>query len=722
MGLLQVGHLMETDPSHARLSHEAAYAEGSAFVIDDYVALPWAAVPITDCGFLRADAVYDVVSVSRGSFFRLDAHQERFARACETIRVKNPYTREEEATILHRLVALTGLQDAYVWWAVTRGEMPHTARERVQSDLYENRFYAFVIPYFFICEDEQRERGVDVVVSQRRIRISPRAVDPRAKNFHWLDMMMSLFEAGDRETEWSVLTDADGYLTEAPGANIFAIRDGAVLTPESGCLEGVTRRSALDLCAALGVPCREARIHADELRSADEAFYTSEAGGIMPINSVDGHILGGHAGPGELTARLHDAYWQRRWSGWDATPVRYDLAQRSTGGRAQQATATTRAGTEIGLANWSAPENRRLGLRHLADFIRHEEIAPGPGPVREFGYHPRDLSRIAVPYRGEELPLECLLAATETSGFLVLAGDDVVDEAYPGMEPGERHSIQSVTKTMIPALLGEFVESGRIDLEATVATYIPEIGSGYANVRIQDVLDMRARVAFVEDYEDPDCDAFRSEMALGFRPNPEGLWPGGNRQLLVELEPDTENDLGEETNYKSPNSDVLGWAIENVSGQPLADLFGERVYRHIGAERSAALLTDPLGSAIPSAGLVLTLRDLARYGQIFASMGVSKEGRRLIPEAWLAACLDASQGTVIPDPMGRGSWRYHNHIMTNGRAFAHTGWCGQFLYADTRTGIVIAKFSALTLRSGWDLEVGTADLLLAEAIVEALSG
>ena len=120
------------------------------------------------------------------------------------------------------------------------------------------------MPFVFVADDVQRSRGLDLVVSRERIRISPRAVDPTAKNFHWLDMQMALFEAGDRGAEWAVLTDEAGWLTEAVAANIFAVIDGVVVTPDSGCLEGITRQSVFDLCDELGLPWKARRLHADD--------------------------------------------------------------------------------------------------------------------------------------------------------------------------------------------------------------------------------------------------------------------------------------------------------------------------------------------------------------------------------------------------------------------------------------------------------------------------
>jgi branched-chain amino acid aminotransferase len=123
-----------------------------------------------------------------------------------------------------------------------------------------------------------------------------------------------------------ILPDEAGFLTEAAGANIFAVVDGVVVTPDTGCLEGITRDSVFDLCSELGLTAKATRLHADELRSAQEVFMTTTAGSIMPVRSVDGSLIGDRDGPGEVSIQLHNLYWEKLWAGWDATPVRYELA------------------------------------------------------------------------------------------------------------------------------------------------------------------------------------------------------------------------------------------------------------------------------------------------------------------------------------------------------------------------------------------------------------
>ena len=322
-GILQVGTLSASHPAHRRAPHDPAFAAGAGFVINEIKPLAQARVPLTDLGFMRADAVYDVVTTSRGQFFRLDAHQTRFARSCERMRLENPYGRAREAEILNDLVAATGLRDAYVWWGVTRGANPALAADRLDARRFENRFYAFAIPYVWIKGDKERTGGITLFVSQDFIRIPPDAVDPRAKNFCSLDLAMSLFEAGDHGAGWSVLTDGQGALMEAPGCNIFVVRNGRVATPDLGCLEGITRQAVIELAHESGLTVERRRVAVAELAQADEVFLTSSAGGILPVSHISGVPRARGTGAGPVTTHLHNLYWEKRWAGWDATPVRY---------------------------------------------------------------------------------------------------------------------------------------------------------------------------------------------------------------------------------------------------------------------------------------------------------------------------------------------------------------------------------------------------------------
>lgn len=320
MKIIETQRVFETHPRHKRANHAPEYEKGSAFTQGTYRPIGQGMVPIQDMGFIHADAAYDVVSASAGYIFRMEDHIKRFNASCEKFALENPYSDDETIEILNNLVKLTGVKDAYIWWAVTRGEMDAADRSAMTFDY---QFYAFVTPYSFILDDETRIRGGNLQISEAFVRISPRAVDPTAKNFHWMDMKLSLFEALMQGADWSVLTDEDGNLTEAPGSNIFLIKNGVIKTPASGCLEGITRQTVFDLADELGVPWEVTTLSTQELIDADEAFLTSTAGGIMPASHVNGQPLGGKNGPGDLSTQLHNLYWDKRWAGWLGDAVEY---------------------------------------------------------------------------------------------------------------------------------------------------------------------------------------------------------------------------------------------------------------------------------------------------------------------------------------------------------------------------------------------------------------
>ncbi len=293
-------------------------ADGIAFIDGVYMPLAKASIPLTDRGFVRSDATYDVAHVWKGRFFRLDDHIERFQQSMNGLRMSLPYSSQEIADILIECVRRSGLRDAYVQMTCTRGVPPRGTRD---PRLCQNRFYAFAQPFVWIANEEQRRDGLKMVISSVQ-RIQPEAVDPRIKNFHWLDLTGGIFEAYDRDAVVAVLIDREGNITEGAGFNVFAVRDGVLATPDRGVFEGMTRRTVIELAREAGIACEIRPVSADELRGADEIFITSTAGGIMPVTELDGRIYG-NGRPGSITNRIHDLYWGRKEDGWLCTTVDY---------------------------------------------------------------------------------------------------------------------------------------------------------------------------------------------------------------------------------------------------------------------------------------------------------------------------------------------------------------------------------------------------------------
>jgi branched-subunit amino acid aminotransferase/4-amino-4-deoxychorismate lyase len=292
------------------------YADGVAFVDWGFVPVAEARVPILDWGFLRSDATYDVAHVWRGSFFRLEDHLDRFERSMEHLHLGPPYRRDEIRDILIECVRVSNLRDAYAEVICTRGIPKPGSRDPRDC---ENRFYAFVVPFIWIADPEKQGHGLHAIIGSKQ-RIAPESVDPTVKNYHWLDLETGLLEAYERGGETVILTDAEDNVVEGPGFNVFAVHDGAISTPDHGVLEGITRRTVIELAAEHSIPIETRPIPAGSLRRGDEVFLSSTAGGIIPVTTVDGQAVG-DGKPGPVTLRLRDAYWKSHEDPRFALPV-----------------------------------------------------------------------------------------------------------------------------------------------------------------------------------------------------------------------------------------------------------------------------------------------------------------------------------------------------------------------------------------------------------------
>jgi branched-chain amino acid aminotransferase len=237
----------------------------------------------------------------------------------EKLRLKPEESDEDIKRILTDLVRRTGLREAYVAMDCVRGKpAPGLPYHPAYGRAY---LVCFAIPWVWLFSEEQQARGVHAMIAKTP-RIPPESVDPTVKNFHWGDLTQALFEAHDAGFDTAVLLDQEGNLTEGPGYNVFAVINGTVVSPPKGALEGVTRLSVKELCEELGIPHAIRPIPRAELEEADEIFFSTTAGGVMPASRLGSRILGNDR-PGPISARLRETFWEKRRQGWHATPIDY---------------------------------------------------------------------------------------------------------------------------------------------------------------------------------------------------------------------------------------------------------------------------------------------------------------------------------------------------------------------------------------------------------------
>ena len=307
---------------------QGPWPEGAAWIDGAYCPIEEAKISVLDLGVTRSDCTYDVVHAWRGRFYRLDAHLDRFSASLARLRLDPGFDRAGIETILHGCVRHAGLRNAYVSMTCTRGRLPAGSR-----DLRAARctFYCYAVPFVWISSPEQQNAGASLWISEVT-RIPPKSVNPLIKNYHWLDLDVAQLDAYDHGAQLVVLRDLSGAITEGPGFNVFSYVDGRWLTPLTGTLAGITRRSVIELAGEAGELVEEGQLTAEDLRRASEVLITSTAGGIMPVTTVDGRPVGTGT-PGPRTALLRDRYWARHEDPRFSTPVRYD-------GQAWQASKT----------------------------------------------------------------------------------------------------------------------------------------------------------------------------------------------------------------------------------------------------------------------------------------------------------------------------------------------------------------------------------------------
>ena len=275
-----------------------AFADGCAWIEGEYVPIAEARIPILDAGFVRSDLTYDVVGVWHGRFFRLDDHLTRLEQGCAEDPAAPPARARRDAGDPGRGRPPVAACARRTW----RRSSPVASRRRASATRAAGtpRFYAYAIPYVWIVRPELQEQGTHVVVAKQTRRIPPDSVDPTVKNFHWGDLVRGLFEAYDRDAWLPILTDGEGRVSEGPGFNVFAVVRGELYTPELGVLEGITRRTTIEIAGDQGLAVHIGELPLPLLYEAEEIFLTSTAGGVMPVATLDGKPVGAGS-PGRIT-------------------------------------------------------------------------------------------------------------------------------------------------------------------------------------------------------------------------------------------------------------------------------------------------------------------------------------------------------------------------------------------------------------------------------------
>jgi CubicO group peptidase (beta-lactamase class C family) len=345
---------------------------------------------------------------------------------------------------------------------------------------------------------------------------------------------------------------------------------------------------------------------------------------------------------------------------------------------------------------WYLPETRREGYRNLHKINRYGLLYRSDLVLKLNTKQNKNIVNIPSVKKMVNHKYFCSL--------LVGKDQDILYEKYANdFTEKTPQTIMSITKIFVNLFVGELVEKKIISLKDKISKYLPNIGTGYAEATIQDVLDMNIENAYSEDYTDPFTSSYLHEPVCGWR-LPKNLNEKiGQEEFLNNIECNKNKDLKNNTefsHYKSANTDVIGLLIEKVSKKKLKDWLLDAV-EAAGFEDALYMGTDRYGMPWISGGGCLISRDFLRFALLFSRKGLGVENRNIGSSSFFDQTLN-NKGTKYLEFTKDKFVHYSNSVMKSGNWIGHSGLGGQFLAANLKTGIVASFFSVIDTASGTD--------------------
>lgn len=344
----------------------------------------------------------------------------------------------------------------------------------------------------------------------------------------------------------------------------------------------------------------------------------------------------------------------------------------------------------------------RWSFAHIRELMPTAAIARGPGSVSPLPKALRkDLDGVTFTPLGGGAAMSWSQAYEAVYGdaVLILHKGRIVYERYNGvMGPDQPHIAFSVTKSYFGTLAEMLIAEGKLDETALVSRYIPELsGSGFGDATVRQVLDMTTGLAFSEDYTNPDADIAKFSLAVGAGPAPPGY--AGPRAAYDYLPTVPKKGAhGEGFTYRSVNTEVVGWLIAKITGKLPHVVLSERIWSRMGMEHDASIIVDSAGTPFTAGGLNLTLRDMARFGEMIRRGG-RFNGQQIVPAAVIAKIrTGGSPGDfakagykLLPGWSYKSQWWISHNAHG---AFNARGVHGQTIYIDPTAEMVIVRFAS----------------------------
>jgi branched-chain amino acid aminotransferase len=275
--------------------------EGVIWMNGEFVPWPDAKLHVLTHGLHYASSVFEGERVYGGEIFKLTEHTERLRHSANVLDFEIPYSVEEIDAACRDLVKAQGLVEGYVRPVAWRG--PEMIGVSAQNTSINLAIAAWDWGSYF--DPEERLKGIRMTIAEYR-RPDPKTAPVKTKAAG-LYMICTLEKHRAEAAGYAdaLMYDWRGRIAEATGANIFFVKDGVLHTPTPDCfLDGITRRTVIELARLRGIPIQERTIMPDEMADFEECFITGTAAEVTPVSEIGPYRFT----TGEITKTLLDDY------------------------------------------------------------------------------------------------------------------------------------------------------------------------------------------------------------------------------------------------------------------------------------------------------------------------------------------------------------------------------------------------------------------------------
>ncbi len=274
------------------------------YIDGKYVEEKDAKVSVFDHGLLYGDGVFEGIRAYHGRVFKLKEHIDRLFCSAKAILLSIPRTPAEVVAATVETCRRNKIRDGYIRLVVTRG--PGTLG--LNPNRCKQPSVIIIADKIQLYPPELYEQGMAIVtVPTTRNLIN--AVNPAIKSLNYLNNILAKIEANNAGVEEAILLNAEGFVAECTGDNLFIVKGNQLLTPplSAGALYGITRGVVIELARAAGLQVNEPNLTRYDLFNADECFLTGTGAELIPVVKIDGRVIGSGR-PGPTTRMLVEKY------------------------------------------------------------------------------------------------------------------------------------------------------------------------------------------------------------------------------------------------------------------------------------------------------------------------------------------------------------------------------------------------------------------------------